>query len=105
MISMCGEISTFKNLITQILLAAAYYNIPWVVAAVQKATVNFCTRAEDSITGANRCRDILLILQENVTFTVDRPNPTYAPFDPSLQTLTDELIARMQDYARKGTSA
>ena len=67
--------------------------------------MNYCTRGEDSITGANRCRDILLVLQENVTFTVDRPNPTYAPFDPSLQTLTDELIARMQDYARKGTSA
>jgi len=99
----CSDASfEYANEMIEILLAAAYYNIPWVVSAVQKAAVNFCTRAEDSSTGANRCRDILLILQENVTFTVDRPNPTYAPFDPSLQTLTDELIARMQDYARKG---
>ena len=83
----------------QILLASAYYNIPWVVAAVQKAVINYCTQSNEPNKCANRCRDILLILQENVTYSIDQPNPSYSPFDPCLQPLTDELIARLQNYA------
>ena len=89
-----GIIITF-----QILLASAYYNIPWVVEAVRKAVINYCTQSNEPNKCANRCRDILLILQENVTYSIDQPNPSYTPFDPCLQPLTDELIARLQNYA------
>ena len=64
--------------------------------------MSYCTRVPDNLVSANRCRDILLILQENVTYTIEQPNPTYAPFDPCLQGLTDELIARLQNFARQG---
>ena len=90
------------NTLDQILFAAVYYNLPWVVAAVQQSTVSFCSRAEDNVISANRCRDILLILQKNVTYTMEQTHPNYVAFDPCLQGLMDELIARLQNFARKG---
>ena len=86
-------------MIFQILLASAYYNITWVVAAVQKAVINYCTQSDEPNLCANRCRDFLLILQEKVAYSIDQPNPSYTPFDSCLQPLTDELIALLQNYA------
>ena len=91
-----------SNIKHKILFAAAYFNLPWIIAAVQKSVVSYCIRAENNLGNANRCRDILLVLQENVTYTMEQPNPTYAPFDTSLLSLTDDLISQLQKFARHG---
>jgi hypothetical protein len=88
----------------QILVAAAYYTIPWVVQAMQDSVVEFCSKGRNNKKEqATRCRDVLLILQETVSFSIDDPNPGYAPFDSCLQPLTDALIARLQSLALEGT--
>ena len=91
-----------SNIKHKILFAAAYFNLPWIIAAVQKSVITYCTRVDEYLVNANRCRDILLVLQENVSYTMEQPNPAYTPFDTCLQGLTDDLIAQLQKFARQG---
>ena len=69
---------------------------------MQTAIKLHCTRDKDKKTNVQNCRDALLVLQENVTYSVEKPNPGYEPYDPSIQPLTEQLIRYLIDCAGQG---
>ena len=71
----------------------------------QDAIKLHCLRDKDQQINANNCRDALLVLQENITYSAEQPNPGYEPFDPSIQPLTDQLIRRLIQCAGQGLNS
>lgn len=95
---------TSRNEMFQVLFAATYYNVKWLSTAIQSAIELHCTRDKNEKINATNCRDTLLVLQENITYSVENPNPRYAPFDLSVDPLTGKLQNYLLDCAIKGVS-
>ena len=72
---------------------------------VQSAIKLHCTRDKDQKVNANNCRDALLVLQENISYSVEKPNPGYAPYDPTIQPLTEQLIRHLIQCANQGLNS
>ena len=51
---------------------------------------------------ATRCRDILLVLQENVQFSDENPNPNYKAFDTAFESITTRLLEQLAECAKQG---
>jgi len=87
----------------QVLFAAVFYNVKWLSKEVQSAIEVHCTKGHHyEPTNANNCRDALLVLQENITYSVEEPNPGYAPYDPSIKPLTEKLADYLVYCAGEG---
>ena len=89
------------------LIIGAFYDIPWIVNSVKKAMVVLLPKIrtqtqEQKQVQATRCRDILLVLQENVQFSDDNPNPSYKPFDTTLEKITEILVKKLVALANQG---
>jgi len=89
---------TCHNEMFEVLMAAVYYNVKWLSVEVQAAIKDYCTGDDYEPTNANNCRDALLVLQENITYSAERPNPGYQPYDQSIQPLTEQLIRHLKDH-------
>ena len=82
-------------------MAAVYYNVEWISTAVQSTIELYCTRDMDERSAKN-CRDALLVLQENITYSAERPNPGYKPYDQSIFKLTQTLCVHLMHCFMKG---
>ena len=97
------------NDMIEMLIIGAFYDIPWIVNSVKKAMVvllpKIRTQTQEQMqVQATRCRDILLVLQENVQFSDVNPNPAYKPFDTALETITEWLLRKMVALTNEGKS-
>ena len=95
------------NDMIEMLIIGAFYDIPWIVNSVKKAMLVLLPRIrtqtqEQKQVQATRCRDILLVLQENVQFSDDNPNPSYKPFDTTLEKITQILVKKFVALANQG---
>ena len=95
------------NEMIEILIVAAFYDISWIVKSVEKAMLDLLPESENGdhvqkVAQATRCRDILLVLQENVQFSDENPNPNYKPFDTAFASITATLLAKLAAFANEG---
>lgn len=97
------------NEMIEILIVAAFYDISWIVKSVEKAMLDLLPEGENGdqlrdqkVAQATRCRDILLVLQENVQFSDENPNPNYKPFDTAFESITTTLLAKLATFANEG---
>lgn len=98
------------NEMIEILIVAAFYDISWIVKSVEKAMLDLLPENENGndqsrdqkVAQATRCRDILLVLQENVQFSDENPNPNYKPFDTAFESITATLLAKLAAFANDG---
>ena len=86
----------------KLLMAALYYNVSWLSKIAQNAIKLHCLRDTDPQINSNNCRDALLVLQENITYSVENPSPEYEPFDPSIEPLIQQLYDHLQQFALQG---
>jgi len=93
---------TCRDEMFKVLFAAVFYNVKWLSTVIQGAIKLHCTMDRDQEINANNCRDALLVLQENITYTAEHPNPCYAPYDTSLQPLIEQLIRHLMECADHG---
>ena len=95
------------NEMIEILIVAAFYDISWIVKSVEKAMLDLLPESENGdhvqkVAQATRCRDILLVLQENVQFSDENPNPNYKPFDTAFESITATLLGKLAAFANEG---
>ena len=95
------------NEMIEMLIVGAFYDISWVVNSVKKAMNKLLPpiRTQDQNekkVQATRSRDILLVLQENVQFSDENPNPGYKPFDTSFEAITEFLLKKLTKLALEG---
>ena len=97
------------NEMIEMLIVGAFYDISWVVNSVKKAMnkllppIRTQTQDEKQVQ-ATRSRDILLVLQENVQFSDENPNPGYKPFDTAFEGITEFLLKKLTKLALEGSS-